>query len=162
MKIFWLGLLFLFMSCGQTTEHKYSYYYWKTQFSLNEKEQNALNQATVDEFFVRFFDVDVVNGKIQIVAPLKQTENYKSTKKVVPVVFITNRVFTKLADKNEIREMAQWVYDTTQSIDEKLDQQELSEIQIDCDWTASTRDHFFEFLKELKRLSNVRISSTLR
>ena len=36
------------------------------------------------------------------------------------------------------------------------------EIQIDCDWTASTRDDYFNFLKELKKLTGKNITSTLR
>src|SRR5690606_2105981 len=36
------------------------------------------------------------------------------------------------------------------------------EIQIDCDWTESTRDSYFQFLKELKEISQKNIGSTLR
>jgi hypothetical protein len=37
-----------------------------------------------------------------------------------------------------------------------------SEIQIDCDWTAGTRDDYFNFLKQLKTVSGKEITSTLR
>jgi hypothetical protein len=36
------------------------------------------------------------------------------------------------------------------------------EIQIDCDWTAGTKDDYFTFLKELERISGKEITCTLR
>lgn len=39
----------------------------------------------------------------------------------------------------------------------------ITEIQIDCDWTESGKDQYFEFLRELKKVAgDIRISVTLR
>ncbi|AWH86661.1 hypothetical protein HYN59_16785 [Flavobacterium album] len=38
----------------------------------------------------------------------------------------------------------------------------IAEYQMDCDWTPSTKDNYFYFLKKLKALSKKKISCTLR
>ncbi|MDQ1159633.1 hypothetical protein QE422_000001 [Chryseobacterium sp. SORGH_AS 447] len=37
-----------------------------------------------------------------------------------------------------------------------------NEIQIDCDWTAGTRDDYFKFLNRLKKISGKSVTCTLR
>lgn len=109
---------------------------------------------------------------------------------IIPTIFITNRTFKnmnvrdidKLA-KNTVRKIENinqqlkvWqinsiLYETDKSsweeyfeIEKNFDFDTLiTEIQIDCDWTASTRDKFFEFLEKLQsNIGDKPLSCTIR
>lgn len=118
---------------------------------------------------------------------------YLKDKNIIPTVFITNRTFKNLDDKgiqtlaeNTVKKIDQisdrlesWYVGSVVNYDDFEDNYEgyekarkaaevkfktmISEVQIDCDWTASTRDKFFSFLKILKpKLANKTLSCTVR
>ncbi|MBW8524865.1 hypothetical protein K0U91_04640 [Chryseobacterium chendengshani] len=162
MKRFQLLIIFLtIISCSEKQRHPYTYYYWKTNLAFNETEKKALNQSTAPYLYTRFFDVDKLNGKFEPVAVITQDKSFQTDKKIVPAVFITNRTFLNIK-KEEIKFLAQSIH---QLIKKKIADYTLkidNEIQIDCDWTAGTKDDYFLFLKELKKISGKQITCTLR
>lgn len=114
-------------------------------------------------------------------------------RQVVPVVYLENRVFSgsydpdslaaKISDKiaSISREInwylyPSWGYDYANAEDsnyEVLDSlyegarqrffDGLTEIQLDCDWTATTRERYFQFLKAMKKYNpDKTISCTVR
>lgn len=111
---------------------------------------------------------------------------------IIPTVFITNKTF-KNTDKKDLDKLVNNTAKKIEQINERLKKwyanstvknedyqdyekqkqaraaQELSfdssivEIQIDCDWTASTKDKFFEFLEKLQsKFGDKPISCTIR
>lgn len=160
-KIFSILILILFFSCNKQENHAYGFYYWKTKLSLKESEKDVLEQSSLTNLYVRFFDADKVDGKFQPVSVISKSENFRSSKHIVPVIFITNRTFLYIKD-SEIDFLAKSIYSL---IDKKIKEfgfADASEIQIDCDWTAGTKNDYFNFLKKLKALSHKEITSTLR
>lgn len=110
---------------------------------------------------------------------------------VVPTIFILNRVFEKdfnpdslaakiskkILEKNQMLSfgLRTWSRDYANaetSVDwEQPDslqpeyqfRQRITEIQLDCDWTNSTRDRYFQFLKAMKKANpGMTISCTVR
>ncbi len=109
---------------------------------------------------------------------------------VVPTVFITNHTFTFLSDTG-VADLANRIHKKINGMindaayvnphddDAKADngmrtcsgcdslrevvQNRIHEIQFDCDWTASTKDKYFLFLKKIKaKFPDKIISSTVR
>ncbi|MCY0975766.1 hypothetical protein PGH12_14255 [Chryseobacterium wangxinyae] len=162
MKILQLFLTFLLVaSCSDKKIHPYAYYYWKTNLSLNKTEKKALAESTTNFLCTRFFDVDKVNGKFEPVAVITKDKSFSTEKEIIPTVFITNRTFYNIKI-DEIQFLAESV---SQLIQKKVKDYQLSsskEIQIDCDWTAGTREDYFKFLNALKKISGKQISCTLR
>lgn len=162
MKI--LQLLFiclLVISCSKKQKHPYSFYYWKTHLKLNETEKKSLSESTNPVLYTRFFDVDKVGEKFQPVAVITKDKSFETDKQIVPTVFITNQTFLHIK-KEEIHFLAESIH---QLIKKKAQDYQLkinNEIQIDCDWTAGTKDDYFEFLKQLKKISQKEITCTLR
>lgn len=153
-------LLFIF-SCSKKQDHPYTFYYWKTKLILNADEKKALDKTTIPYLYTRFFDVDKSGGKFQPVGIITKDKSFKLRQKIVPVIFITNRTFLYI-QKEEITFLAQNINDL---IHKKISEYRLntaSEIQIDCDWTVGTKDDYFSFLKELKKISGKEITCTLR
>lgn len=156
-----LFIVLLFVSCEQKKLHPYTFYYWKTKLSLSSLEKEALHKATTPILYTRFFDIDKVNQKFEPIGTITYENNFDTNKKIVPTIFITNRVFFKIK-REEIEFLAKQTHDLIlkKSTEYKLNLNR--EIQIDCDWTAGTRDDYFLFLKELKKISGKDITCTLR
>ncbi|MGD1319035.1 hypothetical protein [Chryseobacterium sp. 2R14A] len=162
MKVISYLLVFLFIiSCSKQEKHPYTFYYWKTNLKFNNIEKDVLTKANVPFLYTRFFDVDKVDGKFEPVAVITKDKSFDTEKEIVPTVFITNRSFINI-QKEEIPFLAEKVNDL---IKKKIADYHLKvneEIQIDCDWTTGTRDDYFEFLKQLKKISQKQITCTLR
>ncbi|MDR6405281.1 MULTISPECIES: hypothetical protein [Chryseobacterium] len=162
MKFLQYVFLFIFLvSCSPKEGHSYTFYYWKTKLNLNFEEKKTLDQATFPYLYTRFFDVDKVGGKFQPVGVITKDKSFETQKQIVPTVFITNRTFLYIK-KEEIAFLAKNISDLIQKKTSEFDLKTNNEIQIDCDWTARTRDDYFKFLKELKRISGREITCTLR
>ncbi|MFN6378368.1 MAG: hypothetical protein ACK4WD_03785, partial [Flavobacteriales bacterium] len=81
---------------------------------------------------------------------------------IVPTIYIRNNVF-----KNISTEELDILADNTHFLIQKIindDNQTVTvdEYQMDCDWTQSTKENYFYFLKKLKSISGKKISVTLR
>lgn len=159
-------LLFLFLisfitwSCkeGEKT-HPYTFYYWRTKLELNTTEKKNLQQATVPVLYTRYFDIDKSAGRFQPVGVLTSTE--KVSQKIVPVVFIMNRVWENITP-DELNFLAEKTNELIKKITAENTFNTTNEIQIDSDWTVGTRDDYFAFLKKLKQVSGKEITCTIR
>lgn len=128
---------------------------------MQPSEAQALQKTTAPFLYTRYFDIDKAEGKFLPVAVIAKDSAFNTTKTIVPVVFITNRVFINIT-KDEVKFLAANIYNLVQKKTSELNVSAESEIQIDCDWTAGTRDDFFSFLKELQAVSKQQVTSTLR
>lgn len=156
-----LFLSLLVISCSEKQKHSYSFYYWKTHLALNETEKKSLDNSTNSVLYTRFFDVDKVGEKFQPVAVITKDKNFETDKQIVPTVFITNQTFLHIK-KEEIHFLAESIHQLIQKKAQDYQLKINNEIQIDCDWTAGTKDDYFEFLKQLKKRSQKEITCTLR
>ncbi|MFL9834480.1 hypothetical protein [Chryseobacterium terrae] len=162
MKILSYLFAFLFIfSCNKQEKHPYSFYYWKTNLKFNVIEKDVLAKANASYLYTRFFDVDKVNGKFEPVAVITKDKSFQTEKEIVPTVFITNRSFINIK-KEEIPFLAEKVNDLLKKKIADYNLKVNQEIQIDCDWTSGTKDDYFEFLKQLKKISQKEITCTLR
>lgn len=156
-----LFLSLLVISCSEKQKHSYSFYYWKTHLALNETEKKSLDNSTNSVLYTRFFDVDKVGEKFQPVAVITKDQSFETDKQIVPTVFITNQTFLHIK-KEEIPFLAEKINDLIKKKTTDYNLKVNQEIQIDCDWTAGTKDDYFEFLKQLKKISQKEITCTLR
>jgi hypothetical protein len=151
----------LITSCSRKENHPYTFYYWKTHLKLNPEEKKVLDQTPVPFLYTRFFDVDKSGGKFQPVAVITKDKSFVTDRQIVPVVFITNQSMLHISAE-EITFLAESIYRMVQKKTREYTLKTTNEIQIDCDWTSGTRDDYFKFLKELKRVSGKEITCTLR
>ncbi len=158
---FYTIVALLFVSCDRKEKHLYTFYYWKTNLAFNKIEKKALNQSISPYLYTRFLDVDKVNRKFEPIAIITKDKSFVTDKQIVPTVFITNQSFLNIK-KEEIGFLAQNIYKLIQKKSTDYHLKVNNEIQIDCDWTAGTKDDYFKFLNELKKISGRNITCTLR
>ncbi|MGE9311127.1 hypothetical protein ACLOAU_05760 [Niabella sp. CJ426] len=158
--------LTILLSCKQSSrEVEPAVYYWKSQFHLGEFEKNTLDSLAVQTLYIKFFDI-AWNGATSQALPVAKLyardTAYLRTKKIVPTVFITNEVFYKL-DSSGVKTLATNTGALIQKYVALYRLNNVPEVQMDCDWTASTRQKYFYFLKEIKaQLTAPVLSATIR
>lgn len=162
----------LFCTCGCTAKQKQpriieqSFYYWKTNYKLNDFEKNQLDSRKIKTLYIRFFDIDwdenlnreLPAGQIQF------AENPDTSLTVIPVVFITNETMKRL-DAAGVAKLAENIINLIQKTCAAFSISKIPEVQIDCDWTTATKSNYFYLLEEIKKhlfLKNKKISATIR
>ncbi len=145
-----LLLVLIAASCQEEAPPpKVAFYHWETQL---DPHPDLLAQYAADRLYIKVFDVSWNKGRAEPAAILQAGDTRSVA--AVPVVFITNEVFT-----HPTGELAQSVTDLLVEVFPFP----FTELQIDCDWTAGTREAYFKFLAALRtRLPERQISCTVR
>ena len=158
-------LLLLLSACKHERKVNTSFYYWKTIYKLNPREDSCLRQLHTRQLYVRIMDVDIDdNGEAVPISPITFKENLPDTIKIVPVVFIVNDIL-KGIDTPRLDKLSAHIVDFVGAKVKQAGKQDYRELQIDCDWTATTRDSYFYLLKQITKRTSVQhkiLSATLR
>ena len=157
----WLFFAMYLASCGNDKNRVVTpaFYHWKTTLALTPAERDYLDSIGCKKLYIKVLDIgrDPAAGEIQPYSRLEITDTTGLSRfEIVPTIFITNEVFKNISEE-KIEWLAGKVAETRGGVAE-------AELQFDCDWTASTRDAFFSFLKKVKKRlpENTRLSATIR
>ncbi len=153
-------LTLLFFGCRSEPDPQVSFYYWKTVFKLSNFEIKTLKENAVTKLYIRYFDISLnqENKKPFPESPVvfkNEIGNYI----IVPVVYIKNEVF--LNTETNLSDLAIKTNNYIEQINKHLGIHS-PEIQIDCDWTLSSRDKYMTFINILKKESKKILSATIR
>ncbi|MFI5149230.1 MAG: hypothetical protein ACHQRM_05815 [Bacteroidia bacterium] len=138
------------------------FYHWKGQFELGDKDKERLEHLGVARMYVRFFDVD--DGLVKGPVPKGEVELSwleRTSCKLIPVVFITNRALLCLKDTNEVMDLAGKIYHKIKGMIHYRPAFVFDELQLDCDWTAKTKKNYFCLIRSLHQMG-LKMSVTLR
>lgn len=143
-------------------------YYWKTVLDINDFEMNFMKKHHVKRMYIKFFDVSTDNlydGQGKQPVPIATTvfansldSISKSKIEIVPVVFITVealRLQKPLAER------------IVKRVDDMCRANHIAynEVQLDCDWTKSTKKDYYELCRKVKQMLHKKkkgLSSTIR
>ncbi|MDX1940029.1 MAG: hypothetical protein SFU99_05720 [Saprospiraceae bacterium] len=179
-KLFLICSLTSSLSCRNEPQITPAFYHWQTQFSLSQKEQAYLDSLSAEKLYTKFFDIEW-DATQEMPIPLAEVEirnwgigelgnrgigspaaSLWRPKEIVPTIFITNQTFQNLS-QDKIEWLAARVDEKLQELWHQLPDQTLHEVQFDCDWTASTKDSFFQFIEIFKsKNTDIQISATIR
>lgn len=147
-------------SCRKPGTASTAFYYWKTSFNLNEQQADILKQ-TDNNAYIRFFDVSW-NDKEQRAYPnaVVQFNKVPAGLNITPVIYITNKTFENIADTAVITLAGH----CNKLINELAAEKQISyaKVQVDCDWSLSTRIKYFSFLTAFKKLNQKQLEATIR
>ncbi len=158
---------FLFFSCHEKKARivEPSFYYWKSVFRLDGTAQQTMDSLQVKNLYTKFFDVDW-DGVSNVPAPVAklQSTNFRLHQgvAVIPVVFITNECIQKI-DTAQIAGLAVNIHTLINEISKSNKFNIIDELQIDCDWTASTKSSYFQLLRLIREQDpGLQLSATIR
>ena len=110
---------------------------------------------------MRYFDVVVDdNGEPMPNATVRFKDSIPTQLEIIPTVFIVNDCM-----KKDVSDLPEKMLRRILQMNETHHVGKVKEIQIDCDWTGSTRKTFFSFMEKLRALAKeqgIRLSSTIR
>lgn len=154
-----------------------SIYYWRTDFRLDSIERDFLEKNNIGRMYIRFFDVVAEDN--YFVSPLKAqfdilpnaTLTFSdsipgSIKHVVPTIYITLDAL-KAMKGNESNAASKIVHRTLNMVSYH-EIPNVSELQLDCDWTESTDSIYFALCQAVRDTLNsvaevpFTLSSTIR
>jgi len=136
-------------------------YYWSTTFDMDSAKTAFVEQFGVKRIYLRYFDV-VLDGRRepQPNATVRFVSDAPEGVEIVPTVFIVNDVM-----RHDAPNLAQKLLDRVVQMSATNDIHGVHEVQIDCDWTLTTRRRFFDFMRQLCQLCHERgitLSATIR
>lgn len=133
-------LLIFLIFFKQDNSLTYSFYHWKNSYFLEKVKE---------KLYIKVLDIDYSN-KLEVI---KTSFDNKPQDGSIPVIYITNKTLN-IASLNTI----------LNTIIKNLDTLEFNydEVQIDCDWSLSTKYNYFKLLEELKAKLNKKLSVTIR
>lgn len=161
-----LFLPWLLLACRNPRPVESAFYWWQTTLSLSEQERAYLQKINCKRVYVKVLDIGLEQGS-QAIVPYSRLQitdtSGLAAYSLTPVVFITNETFKNISSEN-----INWLAEKTAAFQTTLAgvgrEQKHPEFQVDCDWTNSTREAFFAFIRALRgKLSpGVVLSATIR
>lgn len=181
MKKILIPLLLLCVLSACSTEEKSQrqsangIYYWRTTFQVSEYEQEFLQEQHIKRLYLHLFDIDIQqdrDGKAQP-SPIasiqfRDSANLASTmalvEECVPTVFITLPALKAMQEERSMycQKLCKRILNmcSYHGLRDKV-----KEVQLDCDWTQSTEQMYFDFLREIRELlreEGIQLSVTVR
>lgn len=138
--LIFLSIFFIFYFFTQKEKLTYSFYHWE-----NNYKQKHINS----KLYIKVLDIEYSN-KIESIKTRFLTQPKDG---FVPVVYITNKAMQEVSYKL----LAKRVISSLKNIPYAF-----NEIQIDCDWSLSSKSNYFEMLKIIKEKLNKKLSATIR
>lgn len=150
---------------GEETSGKRAVYYWKTILRMSDEDLKFIKSHGIGKMYVRFFDViegTDFDGKRKALpeATLQFEETIPKDIEIVPVVFITVESLREGG-----KDLAVPLYTRVKAMCEANGIENLREIQLDCDWTVSTREIFYKVCAEVREMAHrdgIDVSATIR
>jgi len=143
------------------TKHtvQFADYWWNSKFDPDSLQLNRMRTAGV--LYLHVFDVDAQPGSDPM--PMAELRNFKPKEglQIIPVIYLTQRALRAMKLANDSKLAINMLRYTEQILG--LNRTDWAGFQIDCDWTESSQNRYFEFLKTLKaELKNTTLSATIR
>ena len=128
-----------------------SVYYWKTTFAPDSAERAFLAEHDIDRIYLHMFDVAV------------EPDYETGGSEVVPIA--TTRFEARVPDEIEIVPVAYITLDALRAMSSYNECGKINEIQLDCDWTASTRESYAvlcQTVRDSLQKKEIELSITVR
>lgn len=160
-----LFFLYFVFSSSEKSINRGVYFWESAKYNLTEYELNSLEKLKLNKMYIKFFEVE--KNDVFGIHPTAKSEFFCKYDSIpvefIPVVYIRNEVFKGTNEKEIDEFVSNFIFLIKKKYSEKIGNlNDLKEIQIDCDWTQSTQNIYFSFLKKLKSSTNLQISATLR
>lgn len=157
-----VAVLIIIAGChSDRVESVHSLYYWSTVFTISDQQKAFIDHHNISRIYLRYFDV-VVDSHDEVMpnATCVFKSRVPDSTEVIPTVFIVNEVMRRQNDS-----LPELILRRVLQMSETNLVPMPKEIQIDCDWTQSTQQRYFEFLSHLHELTDAKgmtLSATIR
>lgn len=138
-----------------------SVYYWSTTLNMDSVKTAFMRNYDISRMYIRYFDVVAdQSGRAVPNATLKFATDVPQGIDIVPTVFVMPECL-----RQDRSRLASLIVKRVVQMNETNDVYNVKEIQIDCDWTQSTRQLYAKFMQAMMRechSRHLKLSSTIR
>lgn len=138
-----------------------SVYYWSTTLNMDSVKTAFMRNYDISRMYIRYFDVVAdQSGRAVPNATLKFATDVPQGIDIVPTVFVMPECL-----RQDRSRLASLIVKRVVQMNETNDVYNVKEIQIDCDWTQSTRRLYAEFMQAMLsecHSRHLKLSSTIR
>lgn len=138
-----------------------SVYYWSTTLNMDSVKTAFMRNYDISRMYIRYFDVVAdQSGRAVPNATLKFATDVPQGIDIVPTVFVMPECL-----RQDRSRLALLIVKRVVQMNETNNVYNVKEIQIDCDWTQSTRQLYAEFMQAMMRechSRHLKLSSTIR
>ena len=145
MRIILLFFILIISSCQSETSFEFSTYWWKSSTKLNTQQKEFLNTNNINKIYLRIFDLKFDEKNSSILIP-KVYSGFNDIN-TIPVIYIENKIFSNF----NIDTIYNLIQQNIKSAIEKKIINSTNNLQIDCDWTLTTKEPYFLLLKALSK-----------
>jgi hypothetical protein len=157
------GLILTFCTCHQRKETVFSFYHWKSKAEYTNIIGSALETTKTKKIYLHYFDVD--GGRENDDAQKDLFPKYTLLKvspeflsfEIIPVVYIVNSTL----DGADIYTLSSHIHALVNQISDWRFHRLPKTIQLDCDWTSSTREQYFSLVKRMQEYYEVNVTIRL-
>jgi hypothetical protein len=166
-------LILLVASCSPVKQTTKSFYYWKSNFNLQNEDLSTLQKLQIKRLYIRFFDVKwdpTYNAPLPTPAISFQTP-VPNDIVLIPTIYITNETINN-CPSGQLTALAQNIVKKVRQIQMNNQLPPFPEIQLDCDWTKNNHEKYFTLLKRIRneldnwsaeeQLTTIELSATIR
>lgn len=139
-------------------------YYWRTDLRLDSTERAFIRQYNINKVYCRYFDVVMSDNGSEPKpnATITFSDTLPDSIEVIPTVYITEDCMHQQHEG-----LAEKLVSRIAQMNETNDIRNVSEIQIDCDYTSRSRKIYYDFLKAIAHTPAftrhfTRLSTTIR
>ena len=158
-----LSMALLLVSCrkDEAKTSMRSVYYWSTTLDMDSTKTAFIKKYSISRIYLRYFDVvDNEAGRAVPNATLSFATKVLQGIDIVPTVFVMPECL-----RHDPRTLARLIVGRVVQMSQTNDVHNVREIQIDCDWTQSTRhlyDNFMHAMLDECHNRKLLLSSTIR
>lgn len=134
--------------------------YWKTRITWSADDSRRAQALGVTRIYCRYFDVAWVDSAARPVAPVQGLAQFDSSLEIIPSVYITLAAL-QAVPSDSLPSLAQRIVAMVRRM-HAPGMRVSQELLIDCDWTAQTRDKYFQLLQEIGKVHGQTLSATIR
>lgn len=148
----------------RTAVHR-AFYEWRSDATYAPDDLQRLADLRIDRLYLRLFDVQLNEaGTAPVPISVAHLEPGPVPGiEIIPTVYVTNEVMKRVMNDAQLSELASNIARKIESRMDALGSPNFAEVQIDCDWTASSKTAYFNLLRELKtELPDHLLSCTIR
>ena len=157
-----LVVMLMLAACGEESPmlQQNAVYYWRTEWRLDSVERSFLNLYHVEKVYCRYFDVVMKDDAPMPNATIAFAEPVDEGVTIVPTVYITENCMHQTHDS-----LARNIVERIVQMNETNDIGGVNELQIDCDYTGRSRQTYYRFLEDVRRIArshDMQLSVTIR
>ena len=140
-------------------------YEWRSTAKIEDRDYRQIDSLGVTRLFVRFFDVQRgEKGEPVPRSVVRFSDEMRDDLEIVPTVYITNELMKSISSPTMLDSLAVQIVRKVEVMHGETGTGRMGELQIDCDWSASSRAHYFSLLASIDRAlpESTTLSATIR